>query len=178
MTEIKKYYLPKSSAFLTGSVFIIIGLFLIAIDFIFDDVKDLTLPIIFKRLFINFDDFSTIVGSTLMLLLRVAFIGYGIYIIKKQSQLTVFEIDARVIRYREAVKSRYDIFHFINPLKSVYYKELDRIYIADSSPYKNVLMIEVKGKQELLLGVHRLNINDKKEIVRIISQKITNKKRP
>ena len=178
MTEVKKYYLPKSNAFLTGSVFIMIGLFLIAIDFIFDDFKGLTLPIILKRLFINFDDFSTIVGSTLMLLLRVAFIGYGMYIIKKQSQVVLFEIDERVIRYREAVKSRYDIFHFINPLKSVYYKELDRIYITDSSPYKNVLMIEVKGKEELLLGVHRLNVNDKKEIVDCVSRKITNKKRP
>lgn len=176
MKEAKKYALPSINRIVMGIVFLFIGLILVAIDFIFDDWWNFSLTQILKKLLINFDDFTSVLGSSIFLFLRIIIIGYGIKLIRQKSEITLVEINPKQIKYIEAPQSRYDLFNLVNSPKSIELKTIKSISLHSSLFIKNVIQIELNDKKILLNGVNSLSLNQKNEIVEFINTQIKENK--
>ncbi|GEM53294.1 hypothetical protein EB1_30840 [Empedobacter brevis NBRC 14943 = ATCC 43319] len=149
-----------------------IGFSLVLIDFIFDDLSQLTLSDVLKRLVLNFDDFASIIGSVIFLFLKVILISYGIKLVKNSQRIILIEIHNSQIKYRKSPESRYDVFHFYNSLESLEFSKIKNVSLVNDFFYKNMIKIMTSQETLFLTGVQVLSLSEKEEIVKIIRSKI------
>ena len=125
-----------------------------------------------KRLFLNFDDFASILGSGIFLFLKIILITYGLKLCFNKKKIVLLEIHHQFLKYRKSPQNRYDILHFYNELEKIEIRNIKEIALVKELFYKNAIQIKTSQETLILTGIQVLTLEEKREIVNTINTKI------